>query len=81
MCPKPLPDSFATARPSDAASGANTRVTPSPTPPVECLSTLGRVTPLRDSLDPEATMARVSSAVSRRDRPLTNAAIRNAAAR
>ena len=40
--PRPRPDSFATARPSAAASGANTRVTPSATPPVECLSTVGR---------------------------------------
>src|SRR2546430_2023499 len=44
VCPKPRPESFATASPREAASGANTRVTPSLTPPVECLSTLGRLT-------------------------------------
>src|SRR5438477_421324 len=35
VCPRPRPDSLATARPNDAASGANSRVTPSLTPPVE----------------------------------------------
>ena len=45
MCPSPRPDSFATASPSAAAIGANTSVTPSATPPVECLSTVGRSRP------------------------------------
>jgi hypothetical protein len=71
---------LATARPSDAASGAKTSVTPSATPPVECLSTFGLDTPFRSRVDPDSTMARVRATVSSPSRPRTNAAIRNAAA-
>ena len=45
VCPRPRPESFATASPRDAARGTKTSVTPSLTPPVECLSTFGRSTP------------------------------------
>ena len=38
--PSPLPDIFATATPHDATSGSKTKDTLSPTPPVECLSTI-----------------------------------------
>ena len=48
VCPSPRPDSFATASPSAAAIGANTSVTPSATPPVECLSTVGRSRPVEE---------------------------------
>ena len=81
VCPRPRPDSLATARPNDAASGANTRVTPSLTPPVECLSTFGRDTPARGRVTPESTIARVISSVSAVDSPLMKAAMRKAAAR
>ena len=36
--PSPLPDIFATGRPSDATIGIRINVILSPTPPVECLS-------------------------------------------
>ena len=78
--PSPRPESFATARPSEAASGANTSVTPSATPPVECLSTFGREIPSSGSVSPDSTIARVSASVSTSSRPFTNAAIRKAAA-
>ena len=81
VCPRPRPDSFATASPSEAASGANTRVTPSLTPPVECLSTLGRLTPDSGRVVPDSTIARVRAAVSRGERPLRYAAMSHAAAR
>ena len=71
VCPKPRPESFATASPREAASGANTRVTPSLTPPVECLSTLGRLTRESGRVAPDSIIARVSSAVSPSERPFT----------
>ena len=40
VCPKPLPDSLANLAPKEATSGPKTNVVLSPTPPVECLSTL-----------------------------------------
>ena len=40
VCPSPRPLIIGTATPSDATSGASTSETLSPTPPVECLSTL-----------------------------------------
>ncbi len=80
VCPKPRPESFATASPIDAASGANTSVTPSATPPVECLSTLGRPRSGSSIVLPESTRARVSASVSPASRPRMYAAIRNAAA-
>ncbi len=61
--------------------GVNTKVTPSATPPVECLSTVGRVMPSSGRVCPESTIARVSARVSSASRPLMNAAIRKAAAR
>ena len=39
--PRPRPDSCGTAAPQLATSGARIRLTLSPTPPVECLSTVG----------------------------------------
>ena len=39
VCPKPLPLILATGTPKLATKGAKIRVTLSPTPPVECLST------------------------------------------
>ena len=42
VCPRPRPDSCGTAAPHAATSGARTSETLSPTPPVECLSTVGR---------------------------------------
>ena len=38
--PSPRPDIFAIVKPQEATKGANTNVVLSPTPPVECLSTV-----------------------------------------
>ncbi len=79
--PRPRPESLATASPSAAASGANTSVTPSETPPVECLSTVGRSIPPNETVSPEAIIARVIASVSAASSPFSTQAIRNAAAR
>ena len=66
--PRPRPDSCGTAAPQLATSGARISDTLSPTPPVECLSTVGRPTPDRSSRSPDSIMAAVqvrSSAASR----------------
>ena len=55
-------------------SGANTSVTPSATPPVECLSTRGRPTVAeRSTVSPESIIARVSASVSSASRPAEQA--------
>ena len=41
VCPSPRPDSCGTAAPHAATSGVSGSVILSPTPPVECLSTVG----------------------------------------
>ena len=53
VCPKPFPDIFNTLTSKEANKGTNTREVLSPTPPVECLSTVipfifdvSRVSPL-----------------------------------
>ena len=63
--PSPRPDSFGTATPSAATSGATTSETLSPTPPEECLSTTGRPVPDRSSRSPLATIADVQADSSR----------------
>jgi len=55
--PSPRPDSLTVCMPRAAAKGATTRVVLSPTPPVECLSTVGPLSPERSSRSPETTMA------------------------
>ena len=64
-----LPLSFGTTTPQAAASGPAMRVTLSPTPPVECLSTLTPGMPDRSSTSPLSTIARVSSRVSAASMP------------
>ena len=59
--PRPRPDSCGTAAPHAATSGARMSETLSPTPPVECLSTVGRPTPDRSSRSPEAIIAAVQA--------------------
>ena len=78
VCPSPRPESLATARPRAAASGAKTRVTPSATPPVECLSTVGRSRPTKRTVSPEAMSARVRASVSAPSMPRSKHAIRKA---
>ena len=68
-----------TCMPRAAASGPTTRVVPSATPPVECLSTVGPLSRLRSSVSPEATMASVRASVSPRVNPRRYPAIRKAA--
>src|SRR5262249_15860869 len=57
VCPRPRPDSCGTAAPHAATRGTRTSDTLSPTPPVECLSTVGRPIPDRSSRRPLATIA------------------------
>ena len=63
--PRPRPDIFATTAPQAATRGMSTMLVLSPTPPVECLSTLMPRIGLRSTTSPEWAMARVRSAVSR----------------
>ena len=63
--PSPRPLIFATGAPHAATSGASTSVVVSPTPPVECLSTLMPGIPERSAMSPLSRMARVRSVVSR----------------
>ena len=62
--PSPRPDSCGTAPPQAATSGVSGRVILSPTPPVECLSTVGRGTADRSSRSPLAIIAAVHRAIS-----------------
>ena len=76
--PRPRPDSWGTAAPHAATSGASTSDTLSPTPPVECLSTVGRPTPLRSSRSPDAIMAAVQARSSAGPRPRKKMAMSSA---
>ena len=62
--PRPRPDSWGTAAPHAATSGHSTSDTLSPTPPVECLSTVGRPTADRSRRSPLSIMAAVHVASS-----------------
>ena len=64
LWPSPRPDSCGTAAPHAATSGARISETLSPTPPVECLSTVGRPTLERSSRSPESIIAPVQTASS-----------------
>ena len=68
--PSPWPESLTTCMPSSAASGATTSVVPSPTPPVECLSTVGPESRERSSRSPDSTIAWVRATASSREKPL-----------
>ena len=59
--PSPRPESWGTAAPQLATSGARISDTLSPTPPVECLSTVGAGTALRSSRWPEPIIASVQA--------------------
>jgi hypothetical protein len=62
--PSPRPDSCGTAAPQAATRGVKGSVILSPTPPVECLSTVGRDTAERSSRSPLAIIAAVHRAIS-----------------
>ncbi len=62
--PRPRPEIMGTATPHAATMGARARETLSPTPPVECLSTLRAGMSERSTTVPESRMARVRATVS-----------------
>ncbi len=78
VCPRPRPDICGTAAPHAATSGANGSVILSPTPPVECLSTVGRSPPSRNR-SPESSIAPVQRAVSAASIPRRKIAMASAA--
>jgi hypothetical protein len=73
--PRPRPDSCGTATPQVATSGASGSVILSPTPPVECLSTVGTGHVRRS---PESIIAWVQRAVSSNVMPFRKTAIASA---
>ena len=76
--PRPRPESCGTATPQAATSGASGRVILSPTPPVECLSAVGRESVEKSIRSPDAIIAAVQRAISRRSMPLSRIAIASA---
>ena len=76
--PSPRPDSCGTATPHAATSGARGSVILSPTPPVECLSAVGRDRLLKSIRSPDAIIAAVQREISRRSMPLSRIAIASA---
>lgn len=70
------PTTLLTLQPQAARAGARARLTLSPTPPVECLSTSSpRQAGGQASARPEAAMARVSASVSTASMPRSRMAI------
>jgi hypothetical protein len=65
--PRPRPEIIGTYAPHAARIGARIKLTLSPMPPVECLSTTGPRS--QASLVPDAALARVSATVSARVMP------------
>ena len=70
VCPSARPEIIGTVTPAAAAKGAAIRLVLSPTPPVECLSTLMPGTMERSTLSPELVMRSVSALTSRSVIPL-----------
>jgi hypothetical protein len=79
VCPRPRPESCGTATPKEATKGARGRVILSPTPPVECLSTVVLPRPVKSMVSPLRIIASVMSRISRRSMPLRKIAIVSAA--
>ena len=77
--PRPRPESWGTATPKTATSGARGRVILSPTPPVECLSLVGRPREEKSMRSPDAIMAAVHREISARSMPLSRIAMLRAA--
>src|SRR3954447_14480506 len=75
--PRPRPEIIGTATPQAARIGASIRLTLSPTPPVECLSTTGLPRSQSSTL-PESRIASVSASRSSLSRPLRKNAIASA---
>ena len=59
--PRPRPEIIGTATPHAAAAGASGSEALSPTPPVECLSAVGRSRCSKEIVSPECSMAWVQS--------------------
>ncbi len=78
MWPRPLPESCGTATPHAATRGASGSVILSPTPPVECLSAVGRDSDEKSIRSPDAIIAAVQREISLRDMPLRRIAIASA---
>ena len=78
MWPRPRPESWGTATPHAATSGASGSVILSPTPPVECLSAVGRESLEKSSRSPLAIIAAVHREISGRFMPLSRIAIASA---
>src|SRR5438132_1055245 len=78
VCPRPRPDSCGTATPHAATNGASGNVILSPTPPVECLSAVGRDSLPKSIRSPDAIIAAVQRAISRRFIPFSRIAIASA---
>ena len=76
--PNPRPDNCGTAAPHAATRGASGRVILSPTPPVECLSTVGIFNWFHDIRSPLLIIASVQREISRPFIPLSKIAIRSA---
>ena len=78
VCPRPRPDSWGTAAPNVATRGVSGSVVLSPTPPVECLSVVGRVSPGKVRRSPEFVIASVHRTTSSRVIPLRKMAMASA---
>ena len=76
--PKPLPLSFGNLYPSDAKIGPIINVTLSPTPPVECLSTLKPSIKDRSTISPDEIIVLVRLYTSSSVIPLKYTAIKKA---
>ena len=76
--PSPRPDNCGIAAPHAATSGASGKVILSPTPPVECLSTVGRVSADQFMRSPLLIMASVQREISRFSMPFSKIAISSA---
>ena len=79
LWPRERPVSLAAGTPHEASTGSAIRLTVSPTPPVECLSTSGPKSAASAHRSPDSSIARVNSRVSSESRPRIAAAIRKAA--
>ncbi len=78
VCPRPRPLIMGTYKPPAATTGASTKEVLSPTPPVECLSTLGDGSEEKSRTCPEWSIDSVSAASSLRVMPRSTTAISQA---
>jgi len=79
VCPSPRPAACGTAPPHAMTMGTRGIVILSPTPPVECLSTVGLPRPVKLIRSPEAIIASVMTRISSRAMPLSSTAMAKAA--